>query len=269
MRIGLRTKSSTNASIAQQTTDWNNAVATFGAMTLSRGPFYGSALPSRPEYYAPPEVQLIPSFKSVTSTTAGYVKAMRDPAWLVFHHEPEADYTNSGGGAAFVSQFRSAYDAIKAANPNVQVAMVAGGFQYRDGNHGADGSFIPPADKCDGYFFDSYRTGASASSPLEPIQQMEEFINWYGFVSGLGKPLGITEYGRGWENTDGSVTPAQRANILATRPGLMQTDYAYLKGLGFALWNLWWNSNSPGDDWKFSDQPSIDAWSRIVAAEAV
>lgn len=273
MLIGLRTKSSVNATTPQQTTDWNNAVTTFGPMNLSRGEYYGGALPTTPTYFTPASVVQIPSFKKVTSSTTAWANSVRLPAKITFHHEPEGGLGNNdyANGAAFVAEFRTAYDAIKAANPAVELGMAAGGFQYRDAGRGADGTYIPPPDKCDFYGMDTYRTGDSGTgSPLGPIGTLGEFQNWYGLVKNLGRPLYITEYGRGWQNPPGtpsSWTLADKNAADAARPQLMKDDYIYLKGLGFKGILYWWNSNSPGDDWKFTDQPSIDALTWIAAQE--
>ncbi|QQS18812.1 hypothetical protein IPL68_01975 [Candidatus Saccharibacteria bacterium] len=234
---------------------WQTGVSTFGPLAATRA--FEQTLPATASYFTPSDVLEIPSFKDdAGGNMASYVNSMRgDAPMFIFHHEPEADYAT---GAQFVSEWTSYRNAAKAARPSVQFGMIAGGFQYRPGNNGADGSFIPP--NADWYGFDTYRKGTDTGvNAVKPLTELVEFQTWYSFVASKGKPLWITEYGRYLLSVDESG-----------RPGVIAADHQWLVANGFAGWMYWWSnrSNDVLEQWRFTDQPSIDAWSAVVAAHA-
>lgn len=262
MLIGARYKSGTTT----QSADYATADAAIGPLHETR--VFQGTLPSTRAQVTPDGDVDIVSYKNhgTTANFTSYLQSLRPQDRLVFYHEPEGpnDWTS---GAAFVAAYVAEYDLAKSIRPDIRFGMISGGFQWRDGNRGADGSFLPPADKVDFYAFDSYRDGSTDASvnpngygAIVPLQQVSEFQNWLGFVQSRGKPLLVTEYGRGVEGAGYTWAPAQRANVIPQ-------DAAYLKSLGFQNWMLWWCDLGPdGRSWKFSDQASIDAWRAVASS---
>lgn len=246
--IGARAKEATGT-LAQA---FNGADATLGPLKVTR--CFEGALPSAHVPITPDGVQEIVSYKSSTAANAAsFVASMRPGSLLAFHHEPEADYPS---GADFVKAFTAEAEKVHAAGGTL--GHIAGGYQWRKGKAGADGSFLPPVDVCDWYGFDTYRLGTDNTfNAILPLEQVDEFQRWLGFVKDRGLPLRVTEYGRGIVSASPGADAKRAAAIAADGP--------YLAGLGFEAFILWWTNESPGEDWKFTDQGSIDAFRSLTA----
>jgi hypothetical protein len=202
----------------------------------------------------PAGVLPIVSYKTMNTNVASYVKSVNRPIWLCFHHEPEGDYST---GAQFVKQFDSQSNLIRSANIShyVSVAMIAGGYQYRDNRTAKYGSFIPPARYVDRYAEDVYQIpGTKYAWSSKGLANYPRFQNWLRLVRPTGIPIGITEYG---------ISAAQGN---AVRNARIKTDANYLRttfGGQFRLWEYWWHSND--NSWQFTDAATIATWKSIAA----
>jgi hypothetical protein len=132
---------------------------------------------------------------------SSYIGSLCPQDRLVCHHEPEADYPT---GAAFLGAWRAAKAMAKALRPDIPFGMIAGAFQYRDGNAGVGGAFIPDPGEADFLGLDTYRVGlgtASQTTPqavnrCDPVETLPEFQEWMRCTDGRG-PRIVTEYNRG------------------------------------------------------------------------
>lgn len=188
------------------------------------------------------------SFKDASDANlTAYVKAADPGTKMVLHHEPEGDYSN---GAAYVSWFDKERAVIKAANPNMPVVHAAAGYQYRPKGFGADCSYVPK--DADIYTIDTYRRTVD---DMVPLAQDDRFQRWLSCIP-AGKPIGITEYGRGIAPFTNEMNALRAENIAK--------DAAYLRsnpaGHKAVVWMYWWTTGSDGSNWRFTDQASIDAW---------
>lgn len=217
--------------------------------------FYPGTLPAsyQPPAGFPADVVPIVSYKTPGPNTPGYARSLAAVGgFLVWHHEPEADFPS---GAAFVQQWQQERATVKSAAPGLPFGMIAGAFQYAAGNNGYDGSYIP--DGADFYCVDTYLQGsATPPNKIQPLATEPRFQRWLSFVQPKGKPLGVTEYGRGL--TDTTQWDAQRAQVIPQ-------DADYLKSLGFKWWLYWYTSGGGSKSWRFTDAASQAAW-RAVAA---
>ena len=211
-----------------------------------------------------PDMQEIISYKSATAANvASYVASMRPGDLLCFHHEPEGpnDYAD---GAAFVAAWNEQHAMVEAAGG--QLGMTAGSYQYRSGGRGADGSFLPDPAKCAWYSVDDYQ-GGGADGEYGHIDSYAsgangQFWGWYNLVKDLGRPLLVTEYGRGSRDREPYATEQRLAVI--------PQDEAWLTAAGFTHWIYWYEDSQngvpePGKQWVFDDQESIDLWAGLAA----
>lgn len=238
--------------------------ATFAAMNRTIGPvkamrlFYPGSLPT--QYAAtslPPGVAPFVSYKSPQTNVGAYIGTLPANARLTFHHEPEAGSGNGDftSGQEFTGMFGREYAAAHAARWDIRFGMIAGAYQYQAGRNGYDGSYLPDPASCDFYGIDTYQRG---DKPLIPLEQEPRFQRWYSLVRDRGRPLYITEYGRGLSSQPQAND--QRAKVIAV-------DAPYLASIGVSVWLFWWAGGSAGS-WTFSDQPSIDAWRKVALRNA-
>lgn len=207
--------------------------------------FYSGGLPASYSALGMPAGKLAyVSYKSASANTVGFAKSCPAGTRIIYHHEPENDY--SGNGAAFVAEFVAQYAIIKAANPNVIAPMACMTYQYTGGRFGQSGSYLPPATHCDEYLCDDYLPKIT----LGGLGSKPDFQGWYNLVKGRGKPLGFAEYGRG-------VNPVGTADQWTTlRPQVMATDRAWIKAHpGFNALLYWYFTGAAGD-WRFHDAGS-------------
>lgn len=245
MIVGARCKDTTFA-------DMNAAVGPVGGMRL----FYPAALSTTYDAsQLPSGVVPFVSYKTPQTNIASFLKSLPASGRLTFHHEPEADYPS---GAAFTGEFDREYQSAKAARSSIPFGMIAGAYQYRAGAGGAsqgngyDGSYLPS--EADFYGFDTYQP----KGPLTPLEKDPRFQRWYSLVKDRGKPLYVTEYGRG-DTADHSLD--------AERAALIPVDAAYLRKIGVQAWMYWFTSGTTGVNWRFTDQGSIDAWRKVAAGQ--
>jgi len=261
MLIGGRAKSAASRSDAGLRQDFSDMNNTIGPLKMTRG--FEATLPSTWTSVSAPGVTEFISYKNSGSTAnfTSYINSLPAGTKLIFYHEPEGP-TDWPSGAAFVTAYTAEYDKAKSIRPSIQFGMIAGGFQYKSGKNGYDGSYLPPANKVDFYGFDSYRDGTSATGPgaILPLQQIAEFQTWYNYVKNRGKDLYMTEYGRGVVGLNEIAgTPAKRAQT-------MTSDATYLASLGFKGWLAWYCNFGPdGRSWQWTDSGSDDAWSTIAS----
>ncbi len=216
---------------------------------------YYDKLPSKYRVKYPNTRVIISFLNSSPANTAQFVRSIPAgaPVELVYHHEPEGTHNDYPGpaaqaGAKFVNEFNAQAQVIHA-NSNVPVAFIGGGFQYRNGNRGIGGNFIPPT--ADYYYMDSYQQNAD----LRPAAQDQSVTNFRAELSKKGKHFsGFSEYARG----TASANPAARVNVL-------NADNAWLRSIGARVWVYWWAySRQTGDNWKFTDSASMSAWKKIA-----
>ncbi len=172
-------------------------------------------------------------------------------------HEPENDMT----GPQFVALQRHLYTVVKAANPSIQWGPVYMSYWW---NPAAPGHYIgnPDAwwvgnDYADFTAVDTY----SASRPV-PLAEDAEFLGWYDYMLGTGKPMLISEYGQY------AVPPGQSADpaMLALRAEVIAADAAWLSAEDtISMW-LYWDAHGDQGDWRLEDTASQQAWQ--AAAES-
>jgi hypothetical protein len=190
-----------------------------------------------------PTANVWASFNTASEANLRSYVASADPGTkMVLHHEPEGDFPS---GADYVKWFDAQAAIIHDAS-DLPCVHAAAAYEYRSGGVGVDGSWVP--DSADIYTIDTYRR---TLADMVPLEQDDRFQRWLALVQPKGKPIGITEYGRGLIG-QGAATDAKRAELIAI-------DGDYLRSLGAVVWMYWWTSGSAGN-WRFTDQASIDAW---------
>ena len=258
MAVRARCVASSSSTVASLRADFLNDSQTIGRpLTMTRA-FYGGVLPvDQSKRVSPPTAMEVTSYKGQNaSSLALFVRSMQPQDRLGFYHEPEGpgDWNT---GADFVTAFTSEYHAAHAARSSVKFGMIAGAYQYRTAGRGYDGSFLPDPSVCDFYACDTYRDGSTenAFGAIDPLSQVEEFMRWYNLVKDRGRPLLVTEYGRG------TVGSGEVASTPTKRAAVIPADLAWLAAHGFAGISLWYSDFGPdGRKWRFTDQPSINAW---------
>ncbi|CAN5671237.1 hypothetical protein BH11MYX1_BH11MYX1_03470 [soil metagenome] len=255
LQFGARVMSARGESPGELRRDFASAQADLGPLTSTRA-FQVTLPPNQSERVSPSADIEITSYKTQhSSTLAAFVKSMEPQDMLAFYHEPEGP-DDWASGAAYVAAFEAECRAAHRARPDVKFGMIAGGYQYHVGKRGYSGSYLP-TNCIDFYAFDTYRDGSreTGSGSIEPLADVAEFQRWYSLVKDRGKPLLVTEYGRGTVgNGELASTPHKRAQVIPQ-------DAAWLRSKKFVIWNLWYSDFGPdGRAWRFTDQASIDAW---------
>jgi len=189
--------------------------------------------------------------------TAWAQSVPRTGIYATSFHEPENDMT----GPQFVALQRHLYPVVKAANPSIQWGPVYMSYWW---NPAAPGHYIgnPDAwwvgnDYADFTAVDTY----SASRPV-PLAEDAEFLGWYDYMLGTGKPMLISEYGQY------AVPPGKRADpaMLALRAEVIAADAAWLSAEDtISMW-LYWDAHGDQGDWRLEDTASQQAWQ--AAAES-
>jgi hypothetical protein len=257
LNVGVRTNVSPMA----------GAVATFGKGSTSVTRIFENTLTpawdrtTEPwgDHWVVGQIPIV-SYKDPQKNLASYAKSLESlNGQMGYHHEPEADYGTDGktGGAKFVSEFVKEYDTAKAASSKTLFGMIAGAYQYRaNGGLGYNGDFLPPKEKVDFYALDTYQTGGTGPNVVRGLENDARFQRWYSFVKDRGKPLYLTEYGRGL------VTDKAQDSL---RVQAIRDDIVYLTKIGVKVWIYWWTTGKQPDgtykDWQFKDAGSISAWS--------
>lgn len=248
--VGARAKDSTSGATVDLRAAFDRAATDLGPLQVTR--VFTGALPAKHVPITPDGVVEIVSYKSATDAAMGsFVASMRPGTLLAFHHEPEGP-TDYPDGGAFLTAFAAEH--ARAHKAGTTLGMISGGYQWRAGGRGADGSFLPP--NADWYGIDTYRDGSHETGygEIVPLAQVDEFQRWYAAVKDRGVPLLVTEYGRGTVgNGEVPSTPAKRAAAIAV-------DGPYLALLGFTAWCLWYSDYGPdGRSWRFTDADSLAA----------
>ena len=259
MLVGARAKESSSGATADLLAGFVHAEADLGPLQVTRA--FEGRLPARHTPVTPDGVVEIVSYKSSTAADmASFVASMRPGTLLAFHHEPEGpgEYDN---GAQFVAAFD--VEAAKAKAAGIGLGMISGGYQWRKGKRGADGSFLP--DSAAWLGFDTYRDGSNevGYGEIVPLTDVDEFQAWYAAVKDRGLPLAVTEYGRGTVgNGEVASTPDKRAAAITA-------DAPYLAELGFFAWVVWYSNFGPdGRSWRFTDPASLAAMRAVPRAHA-
>ncbi len=252
-----------NEPIADSMVWANTQVGPIGAYRVFHQPLPATWTASSP--LADQGAQEIISYKSADqATVTSFVQSMRPGDLLVFHHEPEGpDYAN---GAAFIAEWNQQQAWVEAAGG--ELGMIAGDYQYRPGGNAPDGSYLPDPDKCAFYGVDTYSANPAAGQ-WDTMYALDEgaagdnqFWGWYNLVKDLGKPLLVTEYGRGTRGYD--------PDDIAKRLDIMPRDHTWLLEHGFTHWMYWFEDGQAGvldehgtttGGWLFTDQDSLDMWS--------
>jgi hypothetical protein len=240
-----------------------SADLTFAQVNAAIGPvmvtriFFSGALPATyTRQGIPAGVKLVISYKTPDTNVAAYAASIPagEDVEICYHHEPEADYT---AGSVFVAEFDRQAATIHAANPAIPVAYIAGMFQYRPGQHGYDGSYIPT--KADRHYADSYLPTAAL---IVPAQSEPTLTRFRSLLAAAGKTWdGLTEYGRGVIRSGASFDQA----VADARVQAIQADATWLPTTTCRLWSYWYTTDlASGDQWRFTDSASISAW-RAVA----
>ncbi|MBK8168461.1 MAG: hypothetical protein IPK64_21130 [bacterium] len=208
--VGARFQYGTATSDA---TDFAVGSALLGVPAFTRLFYAGQSVHT---HIGPASTINIVSFKPAQqgADLSSYIGSLCPQDRLVCHHEPEADYTS---GAAFLTAWRAARAMSKALRPDIPFGMIAGAFQYRPGNAGAGGTFIPDPGEADFLGLDTYRIGLGAASQttpqavnrIDPIDTLPEFVEWLRCTDDRG-PRIVTEYNRGLDKDgDGNPLPRQ------------------------------------------------------------
>lgn len=250
--IGARAKDSSSSLAGDLRAAFDRAQTRLGPLQVTRV-FYTS-LPTAHTRISPDGVLEIISFKSGANLES-FLGSLKQGEMIAYHHEPEGDYAT---GADFVAEWDGYYDRAKKAQPAVQFGMIAGGYQYRSAGKGYDGSFLP--DRADWYSIDTYRDGSTenAFGAIVPLTDVAEFQRWYGLVKDRGRPLAVTEYGRGTVGgTEVASTPLKRRTILPS-------DIDWLRARGFFAFSLWFSDYGPDRRaWCPTDQEYYAAFSAL------
>lgn len=250
--IGARAKNP-SGSLATAFTD---AAARLGPLQVTRV-FYGS-LPARHIRISPSTVLEIISYKSSAGSAnlTSFAKSLTHGEMMTLHHEPEGP-TDYASGAQFISAFTTDYNIVHPLG--VPFGMIAGAYQYRAKGRGYNGSYIPST--ADFYAVDTYRDGSRevGYGAIVPLTQVAEFQRWYSLVQGKGKPLMVTEYGRGTVgNGEVASTPTKRLAVLPM-------DIQWLRDHGFSAFALWFSNSGPdGRAWIPTDAGYYTAFNAIV-----
>lgn len=122
--------------------------------------------------------------------------------YMSWHHEPEGDYAT---GAAFVSEYTTFRNAVKAIEPRVKVGPIAEGDKYGryPDAQAVAGNYLPNASICDFYGMDLYHPmngrGVPPASDPESVITLASYLDWQkwytALVRGRGKPIIIAEWG--------------------------------------------------------------------------
>lgn len=208
-------------------------------------------LPEVEHPITPDGVVEIASYKTPQSNLASFVKSMRPQDLIAWWHEPEGP-RDGWAPADYRTQFVQEYKTAHEANPDVKFGQISGGYQWRAGNRGAGGGYLPPKGSVDWLGFDTYRTGTDDHvNAIVPLRQLPEFQAWYKKAKTYDVPLYITEYGRGVTGVPGAA---------AKRAAVLPQDVAYLKQLGFSGIVVWYSNEGPNSkSWRFTDEPSLKA----------
>lgn len=254
------TQSGLTIGARNSTIGWSNFEQKFGPVACTR--FFHTDLPAQQtRTYSgitiPSRVVMWVSFRDGTTDAnlRSYLASMDPRTVLIFHHEPEGDYAS---GSDFVSKFDHFANIVHNNSPGTWIVHAASGYNYGGSRPGTTGAYIP--DSADAYTIDSYQGRVSASD-MEPLEQDDQFQKWLSLVGPKGKPIGITEYGRGMEPSTATED--------TKRIQLMQADHAYLKSLpNVATWQYWWAAKNADDDWTFDDPAGQQQWRDIATEHA-
>lgn len=181
---------------------------------------------------------------------------------LVYHQEPEGDYTS---GSQFITEWEQQAGFIRTAAagaPNIFVADNAGGYNYGTGRLAADCSYVAPG--ADIYLEDHYMNPTDGLDMAHTAGiQASIWTNFLSCVNQVspGAPVGIGEYAansgaKGFDPT----APAVASMITA--------DDAYLKtitGNPVFWWANWYDHTLAQGDYAPWSAAGISAWK---AAEA-
>ncbi len=243
---------------------WAQADQQIGPIRVTRL-FYTGQLPSSfTRQGVPTGVRLIVSYKQ-GGNTASYVRSIpaTEDVELVFHHEPEGGDFSSG--AAFVSAFNAEQQVAKAANPSIPFGFIAGGYQYRPGNNGYTGAYVPP--QADRYYMDSYQRGGTEAkwSPILPASQDPQVQRYITLLGNIGKQFnGFTEYARGVVWSGNPLT----SQMVQERLAVFKADNAYLRTLpAFRVLSYWYTTDKfSGRQWRLTDATSQAGWQAVAAS---
>jgi hypothetical protein len=242
-----------------------NATKAFYTTTLPTT-FTGSKCAGLPAGVVP-----VICYKTQTTNVASFVTSVNRPIVLVYHQEPEGDYTL---GSTFVAEFKGQSNLIRAqGNSNVQVACNSAGYPYR-AKGTADvlaGNYLRGLGPYVDLFLKDIYQDQSFDWSATGLAGYDQFQNWLTLVTntsivGTEQPLGIAEYGIG--QTGGNAVRAAR----------IATDAAYLSGAflnstSFPLqfWMYWWDDNamtSASDQvhqYQFTDTATCNQWASYTA----
>lgn len=117
--------------------------------------------------------------------------------YMTWHHEPEGDYAT---GAAFVAEYTTFRNAIKAIDPRVKVGPIASGVDYSrfPNSEAVAGNYLPGTSICDFYGIDLYHPMIAGTH--DPIGEIglgahPDWAVWFPLISARGKPIIIPEWG--------------------------------------------------------------------------
>jgi hypothetical protein len=185
---------------------------------------------------------------------------------LVYRQEPEGDTFNGScgtGGPEFVCEWNAQYAEYQNAgdHPNITMVMNAGSFQYKNGNKGADCSFLPPGADVDGYAIDFYEQTVDGNNVANNVNRGDAWNNWTNCILntiGNHKPIGMFEQGY-----DQSTTSNQQ-----NTPTAIMADQSYLEsypashGQPVNWWSYWWSDfGGTAGNWRFDNTyGAMDKW---------
>jgi hypothetical protein len=202
---------------------------------------------------------------------------------LIYHHEPEGDYTT---GAQFVSEFQQESTRIRAAasaegrSADVRVCMCSAGAPYRPAANGGDaealaGNYLRGLGPyVDMFTKDVYQGSGGTSGTYwssNGLANLSYWTSWLALVTdpsvvGTIKPLGITEYG-----VDDPVGNTARYNRIALDRDYLANNFPPKKTsitpYRLTCWCYWYQSIDINTA-KFTDAATIGLWQSIEAPQS-
>jgi hypothetical protein len=176
------------------------------------------------------------------------------PTWWTYYHEPEDNFTSSTAKAAYRQAWqRIAGLADQAGNPQLQstLALMDWTLDPRSKRNWRD--WYPGAQHIDVLAWDVYGLPDSPDEPQELMAAHQQRRPSLAITRAEGKQYAIAELGYSIQGPD--------------RPGFI-TDLGAWARANDVLFVAWWDQLGESGDYRLTDQPSRDAYRRVILGPA-